>query len=127
MSKQFQVLGLLAGYVLVMGMLSIYHAYNFSDYVHWKGDETIYYTLFLLVTSVVFQAIVWLMMKKIFWKATLLATIVNFFLSFIIGFAILIISGLSGIPRHIIFIYGGWYLMFFTMVTVLQSFRTNEE
>ena len=105
--------------------LTIYHAYNFSDYIHWKGDETIDYTLFLLFTSVVFQVLVWIVTKTFDWKAATLATIVNCILSFVVGFGLLMISGLSGIPRHLIFLYGGCYITFFTIVIILQLNRLN--
>jgi hypothetical protein len=124
--KQSTVLILLAAYILIMGALTIYHAFNFSDYIHWKGNETINYTWFLLVTSVIFQIIVSLVAKRIDWKSAILGTIINFILSYIIGVGILILSGLEGIPRELIFIYGGCYLIFFTIVTVLQSYRLNQ-
>ena len=108
------------------GALTVYHAFNFSDYIHWKGDETIDYTLFLLVTSVLFQVLVSIVVKAIDWKAALLATIANFILSFIFGFGILMVSGLEGFPRHMIFIYGGCFLTFFTIVTLLQTKRLRE-
>jgi hypothetical protein len=123
--KQLTILILLVGYLLIVGTLTIYHAFNFSDYVRWKGDETFNYTLFLLVTAVLFQVLVWLVVKSIDWKAVVLTTIVNFILSFIAGFGIFIVSGLEGFPRHLIFIYGGCFLIFFTIVTVLQSNRLN--
>jgi len=121
--KRRTILILLLGYVLTIGWLTIYHAFNFSDYVHWKGDETINYTLFLLLTSVLFQGLIWMIVKEFDWKAAILGTVGNFVCSFFIGFGILMVSGLSGIPRHLIFLYGGCYLIFFTVVTILQSNR----
>jgi hypothetical protein len=91
-----------------------------------KGNETINFTLFLLVTSVLFHGLVWFIVKTIDWKSVILSTVVNFILSFIIGIGILMISGLSGIPRHMIFVYGGCYLTFFIIVTVLQSYKLRE-
>jgi hypothetical protein len=122
-SRQTIILILLTLYVLTIGGLTVYHAFNFSDYIHWKGDETIDYTLFLLFTSILFQGLVCVLTKVFDWKAVTLATIVNFILSFIVGFGLLMISGLSGIPRHLIFLYGGCYMTFFTIVTVLQTNR----
>jgi hypothetical protein len=124
--RQLTILILLAGYVLTTGALTIYHAYNFSVYVHWKGDETIYYTLFLLLTSIFFQGAVWTVVKAIDWKAASLATIVNSALSFIVGFGIFMVSDLEGFPRHLIFIYGACFLTFFTVVTILQANRLKE-
>ncbi len=125
--KKTTTLVLLTLYVLLIGGLTIYHAFNFSDYVSKKGDETINYTLFLLITSIVFQGIVWMVTKVLDWKTVTLATFVNFILSFIVGFGFLTISGLSGIPRHLIFLYGGCYMTFFTLITVLQSNRLRRK
>jgi uncharacterized Tic20 family protein len=124
MTNRQQIIGfLLALYVVTIGGLTIYHAFNFSDYAHSKGDETINYTIFLLLTSVLFQGLIWIIVKVFDWKAAILATIVNFILSCVLGFGILMVSGLSGIPRHLIFLYGGCYVTFFSIVTVLQSNR----
>ena len=35
---------------LTVAVLSIYHALNFTDYIHYKGNETMYYILALLLT-----------------------------------------------------------------------------
>jgi hypothetical protein len=126
-SKKTTILILLTLYVLALGVLTIYHAFNFSDYIHMKGDETIDYILFLLFTSILFQGLVWILTRVFDWKAATLATIVNFILSIIVGFEILMISGLGGIPRHLIFLYGGCYITFFTLVTVLQSNRLGDK
>jgi hypothetical protein len=122
-SRQKTILILLTLYVLTIGGLTVYHAFNFSDYIHSKGDETIGYTLFLLFTSILFQGLIWVLTKVFDWKAATLATIVTYILSFIVGFGLLMISGLSGIPSHLIFLYGSCYMTFFTVVTVLQTNR----
>src|SRR6187549_2075493 len=108
--KQSIVLILLAGYILTIVPLTIYHAFNFSDYIHWKGDETINYTLFLLLTSMLFQGLVWVVVKTFDWKAVILGTIVNFISSFIVGFFIMIFSGIDGTSTDLILLYGGCYL-----------------
>ena len=114
---------LLLGYVVSIITLTIYHAFNFSTYIHWKGDETIYYTFFLFFTSVLFQGLAWMISRKIEWKAALIATIGNYILSFFVGLGVLAVSGLSGIPRHLIFVYGACHVTFFIIVTVSQSSR----
>jgi hypothetical protein len=121
--KRKTILILLVGYILLIGGLTIYHAFNFSDFVHWKGNETIYYTLFLLITSILFQGLVWTSIKVIDWKAALLATIVNFILSFIVALGIFTVSGLEGFPRQLILIYGASFLTFLITVTLLQAYR----
>lgn len=118
---------LLIIYILAIIGLTIFHAFNFSDYIHVKGDETIYYTLFLLITSILFQTLISLVTRTIDWKTTPLATIVNFIISFIAGFGILMITGLSGIPKHLIFIYGGCYMTIFSVVTIIQIRRLTTD
>lgn len=117
--KQLRVLIGLLVYVIVIGSLTIYHAYNFSNYTHTKGDESINYTFFLLLTSIIFQGVLW-MAKKNTWKYSILATLVNYILSFFLGFSILMLSGLSGIPKHLILIYSGCYLILFSGIVILQ-------
>jgi hypothetical protein len=89
MSKQLILLILLAGYIVIIGALTFYHADNFSSYIHRKGDETIFYTWLLFTTSVVFQGVVWIMTKAADWKVIILGTIANFILSYVVGFGIL--------------------------------------
>jgi hypothetical protein len=125
-TKQLTILISLVAYVIVIGALTIYFAFNLSDYIHWQGDETIHYTYFLLITSIVFQGVIFLIIKQIDWKAAILATIVNFILSYIIGLGILIVLELSGTPQNLILVYGACYITFFTIVTALQSYRANE-
>jgi hypothetical protein len=79
-----------------------------------------------LLTSMMFQGLVWVVTKTVNWKAIILSTLGNFIVSFILGFAILMVSGLSGIPRHMIFVYGGCYLTFFTIVAFLQTNRLGK-
>jgi hypothetical protein len=123
MGKQAKMLISLTLYDLIIGGLTIYHGFNFSDYVHWKGDETTYYILFLLFTSFLFY-----IFSGIFdLKAATLAIIINFVLSFFMGLGLLLISGLSGITRHLIFIYGGCYMTFLTILTFIQSRRLMKD
>ena len=121
--KQLTILILLAGYVLIIVPLTVYHAFNFSDYIHWKGDEIIDYTLFLLLTSVLFQGLVWIVVKTFDWKAVILGTIVNYILSFIVGFFIMTLPIVGSNSSDLILLYGGCYLIFFITVTLLQSYR----
>jgi hypothetical protein len=38
--KQLKVSILLTLYVIIIEVLTIYHGYHFTDYIHSKGDET---------------------------------------------------------------------------------------
>jgi len=121
--KQRIILILLAGYVVIVAALTIYHANNFTHYIHIKGEETTVYMDFLLSTSILFQILIWIIARSLNWKAAILSTVVNFVFSVIIGFIILYVFGITGIPRHLIFLYGTCYMIFFSMVTVWQTTR----
>lgn len=121
--KQLTISILLTLYVVTIGGLTIYHGYNFINYIHIKGDETIYYMYFLLLTSILFQVLVWIITKSLHWKAAIIGTIVNFFFSAIFGFAVLLVLGIRGIPKYLIFTYGCCYITFFCFVMILQLAR----
>jgi len=124
--KQWTIVISLIAYVVIIGLLTFYHAFHFSDYVHTKGDETVNYTLFLFLSSLLFQGFIWFIEKTIAWKFVLLSTIVNFIVSFILGLGMLMWSGLYGIPKHLIFIYGGCYITCFILVVLLQMNKINK-
>jgi hypothetical protein len=125
--RQWTILVLLIIYIVAACRLTIYHAYNFSDYVHVKGDETSDYIKCLLWTSILFQGLIWIITKTLNWKTALVATIGNSIISFILGFIIILTSGLSGIPRHLIFVYGACFMTIFALVTIMQTrkLKTN--
>lgn len=119
--RQWTILILLTTFVAAAFRLTIYHAYNFSNYIHIKGDETFYYIKYLLFASILFQGLIWIITKKLDWKAAVTATIGNSIVSLILGFGIITIIGLSGIPRHMIFVYGSCFVSIFAAVTILQT------
>jgi hypothetical protein len=118
--RQRTIIILLIAFVAVACRLTIYHAYNFSDYIHIKGDEIFAYVKYLLLASMLFQGLIWLIAKTLDWKIAIAATVGNSIISFILGFGIIMMSGLSGIPRHLIFVYGGCFLIIFAALTSLQ-------
>jgi|LakMenE18May11ns_1017448.scaffolds.fasta_scaffold8309591_1 hypothetical protein len=118
--RQWIIFVLLIGYVVAAGRLTIYHAYNFSNLVHVKGDETFDYIKYLLWTSIIFQGLIWIITRTLDWKTAIVATIGNTIISFILGFIIIMASGLSGIPRHLIFVYGACFMTIFALVTIKQ-------
>jgi len=128
-TRSWIVYVLLALYVFVISVLTIYHAYHFTDYTHVKGDETINYMYFLLLTSILFQIAVSILLKYFNWKAVALSTIGNFIGSTIIVFFILSSLDIAGIPRHLIFIYGCCYVTVFVIVIIVQlkRFRTSAQ
>lgn len=84
--RQWAIFVLLIVYMVAAGGLTIYHAYNFSDYGHIKGDETFDYIKCLLWTSILFQGLIWVITKTLDWKTAVVATIGNTIISFILGF-----------------------------------------
>lgn len=121
--RRWAILILVITFVVATYRVTIYHAYNFSDYVHKKGDETFDYIKYLLLASILFQGLIWIITKTFDWKAALFATVGNSIVSFILGFMIMMASGLSGIPRHLMFVYGGCFVTIFALLTLLQARR----
>jgi hypothetical protein len=123
--KQLTISGLLLAYVVAVAALTVHHAYNFSHYIHRKGDETVDYMFFLLLTSCVFETILCIIIKSFNWKIFLLKTVTNFIISVFVGFTVLLLTGLSGVPRHLIMIYGCCYMLFFSILTIWQLKRLS--
>jgi hypothetical protein len=71
--RQLTILTLLAVYILTISGLTVYYGFNFSDYVHRMRDEIIDYTLFLLLTSILFQGLVCVILKALIGKLRFLA------------------------------------------------------
>ena len=118
-----KVLVALIIYLTTIILLTIYYGYNFDKYVHWKGNEFFYYVLFLLVTSSLFQIIISQTTKAMTITYGFIFTIVNCGLSFVLGFIFWTVSNISGIPRHLIFIYGGCFLTILSTVTILKALK----
>jgi hypothetical protein len=124
MSKRTAILFLLVAYLIAMGCWTYYYADHFPEFVHRKGDEFTSYVTQLLLSSIVVQSIVSAMLGLITWKVVLLGTIGNVILSFVVGLMTLLASGLSGIPRHLILVYGLCYMAFFAASVVFQALRS---
>jgi hypothetical protein len=124
--KSLVVLVFLAVYLLVMVPGTIYFSSNFSRFVHLKGDEVINYAIALLVTPIVFEILVSLITKVLVWRIFLLSTIINFLLSFVFGFFILVGFRLGGSSQEIILVYGSCFLCMFSIITVIQAYRFSE-
>ena len=123
--RQWTIQIMLFIYILVACSLTIYHAYNFTDYTNIKGDEIFDYIKYLLWASILFQVPIWAITKKLNWEKVFLATIGKTVLSSILGLLIIVASGLSGIPRHLIFVYGACFMAIFTLVTIKQIRKTK--
>lgn len=122
-TEKEKIYTLLIIYVLCFAAASVYHAYNFSDYSRMKGSETINYIFLVFAGSVLFEVIAANLTTKIDWKAAIFGTVVNFLLSLIIGFVIIMVGQLDGTPFEMILIFGACNLVILTIVTIGQVFR----
>ena len=123
MTRKWMTILTLVIYLLVIGLLTIYYGYNFSKFVHYKGDEFNYYVLFLLTSSAIFNIFISQTTKILSLKFGLLTTLLNSFISLILGFIFWTVTEISGIPRHLIFIYGGCYLLILSSLTILKAIK----
>ncbi len=82
---------------------------NFSRHTTYKGDEFFILVQFLLVLTYGFYLVIQFTIKRInfIWLIALL--LVTAIAAFFIGILVLLFTGLSGIPRHYIFLYGLLY------------------
>jgi hypothetical protein len=125
--KSFVILALLAVYLIIIILASIYYANHFSSFAHSKGGEIIDYACVLLLTAIAFHVAASFVAKTIEWRIILLATIVNFILSFIFGFAILLSLKLGGSGKEIILVYGSCFLIIFSGMALLMAYRLSEK
>ena len=124
-SKWITILSLVI-YVFVIGLLTIYYGHNFSKFVHYKGDEFNYYVIFLLTSSAIFNLFISQTTKILSLKFGLLTTVFNGFISLILGFIFWTVTEIDGIPRQLIFIYGGCYLLVLSSLTIFKVIKYQE-
>jgi len=112
---------------MTVGLLTIYYGNHFHNFVSSKGDEIIYYSVFLLLTNIVMNLILWASgLMDI--KRGLLTPLVNWVMAFIVGFIIFITSDIEGKPKQLIFIYGFTFLIIMTTLTILltMNYKTKK-
>jgi hypothetical protein len=104
---------LLILYSLIYGLTAvgfcIYWATNFIRHTTYKGDEFFMLAQFLLVLTYLFLLTIQLTVKKVNFLLVFSLPLMICVASFCIGLVILYGTGLSGIPRHYILIYGLLY------------------
>ncbi|MEI9917486.1 MAG: hypothetical protein WDO14_01640 [Bacteroidota bacterium] len=111
---------LLVIYIAIVAAISIFHGNNFLQYSDSDGAAQVNYMEFLFFTSVLFQGLMYYMLKTINWKLAILSTIVNLLLS--IMFTILIIDwgDLSESTKELVTVYGWCYMVLFSVVAWIQ-------
>ena len=112
-------------YLTIAVPLTIYYGNNFSRFVHSKGQEFFNYVLVLVTTNILFNVAVWsstgfnVLMR-------LLTPLIICLVSFILGLIVWQVTDITGIPRHLIFIYGGSHLSIFTLGTIVLAFKFDK-
>ena len=96
-------------YGLTVVGFCIYWATNFTRHTTYKGDEFFMLAQFLLVLTYLFYLTIQFTVKKINFLLALSIPLMICVASLCIGLVILLGTGLSGIPRHYILIYGLLY------------------
>ena len=105
-------------YALIITVASIYHAFNFSDYIQTEGNEIIYYVVLVLIGSVLFQVFIARQNRAIERKAVLFGTLMVIVASMIFSFGAIMQSDMEGTPIQIILTFGSFNLIFLTLSTV---------
>lgn len=96
-------------YGLTVVSFCIYWATNFTRHITYKGDEFFMLAQFLLVLTYLFLLTIQFTVRRINFLLALSIPLMTCFTSFCIGLIILLVTRLSGIPRHYILIYGLLY------------------
>jgi hypothetical protein len=120
MKTNLRIILALIIYLLTTGLVTLYYGFNFYNFVHRKGDELFYFALFLMITSTILQVLISQTTGVLSLKFALLSPLANGILSFILGFVFWDLTELEGIPRHLIFIYGGCYLLILCLLIIAK-------
>src|SRR4051812_24883595 len=89
MTRQKSLLLLLALYIVIVAAASFFHANNFQNYTDSEGAAGIDYMEFLFFGSVMFQGLMYFMLKQISWKAAIFSTILNLLVSVMLTIVII--------------------------------------
>ena len=114
---------LLMIYSIIYGLtvvgFCIYWATNFTRHTTYKGDEFVMLAQFLLVLTYLFYLTVQFTVKRINFLFALSIPILTCIAAFCVGILVLMLTNLSGIPRHYILIYG----LLYGLITLLAVYR----
>ena len=114
---------LLIIYSIIYGLtvvgFCIYWATNFTRHTTYKGDEFFMLAEFLLILTYLFYLTIQFTVKRINFLLALSMPILTCIAAFCVGLLILMLTHLSGIPRHYILIYG----LLYGLITLIAGYR----
>lgn len=114
---------LLITYSIIYGLIAltfcIYWAINFTRYTTYKGEEFFMLAQFLLALTYLLFLTIHLTVKRINFLFALSIPIMSCIAAFCIGVFILMMTHLSGIPRHYILIYG----LLYELITLFAIYK----
>jgi hypothetical protein len=96
-------------YGLTVVGFCIYWATNFGRHITYKGDEFFMLAQFLLILTYLFNLTIQFTVRRINYFLALAIPILTCITAFCIGVFFLLLTQLSGIPRHYILTYGLFY------------------
>ena len=98
-------------YILALTAFSFYWASNFSKHVHIKGDDFFVFAEIILVWTYIFYIAVQLTVKRMNVLLTLLVPVLISVAALLISAIFLLLTRISGIPKHYILTYGIIYII----------------
>ena len=105
-------------YSLIAGAFCIYWALNFGEHVSYKGDEFFTLVEVLLIITYAFFLLVQFSVQRINLLFALSIPIMTCIATFCIGVFIAFATGIGGIPREYILIYG----LLYVLISVLAAY-----
>lgn len=107
---------------IILGV-SVFWAFNYSEFTHSKGGELISFAKYLLLISYIGLLVIQSSIKKVNLILVLIQPIAALLFSFVIGIMILLFSGLEGIPKHNILVFGFSYAAFTSLFIYLFWYK----
>lgn len=98
-------------YTILTVAFCIYWAFNYPEYMIYKGDEFFFLVQVLLIITYTFYLLIQFSVHRINFIFALLIPILTCIASFCTGFVILIFTPMGGIPRENILVYGLLYII----------------
>ena len=105
-------------YAALLIAVTIYWAVNFSKYSRYKGDEFFTISEVAFIYSYIFFIIIQLTLKKIKLGLLMFLPVIIYMLTFVLGFVFMSLSGMDGIPKQYISIFG----IFYCLLSILAAY-----
>jgi hypothetical protein len=119
-------LGLLISSLIYLSIIlgiSFFWAFNYSEFTHSKGGELITFVKYLLLISYLVLLVIQFTVKRVNLVLVLIQPIATLLFAFVIGIMILLFSGLEGIPKHNILVFGFSYAAFTSLFIYLFWYK----